>query len=115
MPTNAHTHIIEKQLYNTMCLSSGTLIIDVCIRWNLFDICGFMHGTCWKFKSKNTVCHHVYCRDTMTNSHYVLSKTYTQTLKLVTSLIGAPDLIRKTEISLHIRHIGLYINFNTDV
>jgi len=44
-----------------MCLSSGVLITDVCIRWRLFDICGFMHGMCGKFKSKNTVCYHVLC------------------------------------------------------
>jgi len=41
-----HTYVIDTQHYNTMCLSIGVLIIDVCIRWHLFDMCGFMHGTC---------------------------------------------------------------------
>jgi hypothetical protein len=35
MPTNAHTYIIETQLYNIMSLSSGVLIIDVCVCWYL--------------------------------------------------------------------------------
>jgi len=112
-----HTYIIETQLYNKMCLSSGTLIIDMCIRWHLFDVCLIFVVLCTERagSSKARIQYVIMCivRDTMTKTRYVLFITCTQPLKLVTSPIGVPDLIRKPDISLRMKHIDLYINFNT--
>ena len=101
-----------------MCLSSGVLIIDVCIRWHLFHIYLIFVVLCTELVgSSKARMQYVMCivRDTMTKTGYVLSTTCTQLSKFVTSFFGVPDLIRKTDISLRMKHIGLYINFNTDV
>jgi hypothetical protein len=109
-----HTYVTDTQLYNKMCLSSGVLITDVCIRSHLFDICGSMHGTCVGSSKARIQYIIVYIvRDTMTRC--VLSTKSTQPLKVVTSLVGVADFIRKNDISLRMKHTGLHINFNTDL